>query len=246
MTGTPDVHAPADPNPASADVPSPADPGVVLDVWADLVCPWCYLGMRRLDRARRATAERGITTTVRWRAFELQPGLPVPSMAAEEFFAAKFGGPAQREQIFARVREAGATEGIAFDFAGMSVAPNTVRAHQLVAIAREGVDRGEVPPGTVDAVVAALFAAHFEAGRDLADPVLLDEIARAHGLGAAAGYVLANAALESVRHDEQVAAELGVTGVPFVVADMRLAVSGAQAPETFVALIEQAARSDAA
>jgi predicted DsbA family dithiol-disulfide isomerase len=201
---------------------------VTLDIWSDVVCPWCYIGSRKLAAAL-AEEEPG-SVEVRWHAYQLQPDIPVEGLDAAEYFAARFGGPERVAQLHDRVAGAAAEAGLTLRFDLQKRAPNTLLAHRAVAIAPD--------PG---AALDALFAAHFEQGLDIGDRdtvlrVVPDLDAEALDRGDGADAVLA---------DLRTAADLEITGVPFFVADKRLAVSGAHDPEILRKLLA-AAREQAA
>lgn len=201
-----------------------------LELYADLVCPWCWIGDRRLFAALEAVRNEHpeVAFEVSWRPYQLDPSLPVDGRAFDEFVDEKFGGRARAEPMFARVAEAGASDGLAFDFARITRLPNTVRAHGLVVHVQQ---TGGDPWPLVD----ALFAAHFEHGRDTGDVETLVEIATGAGIEAA----VAREVITAGRYDVDVlqsqreAARLGIRGVPFVVLDGRYGVSGAQPTEVF-------------
>jgi predicted DsbA family dithiol-disulfide isomerase len=187
---------------------------VTLDVWSDLVCPWCYIGKRRLTAAL-AEEEPG-SVFVRWHAFQLQPDLPTEGVDAERYFAAKFGGEERVRAIQERVRAVGEDVGLELRFDRQQHAPNTRLAHRATKLARDE-----------EAAIETLFAAHFTDGENIGDPETLlrllpdlDADALQRGDGDAA-----------VHDDLDVAAQIGVTGVPFFVAAGRVAISGAHEPE---------------
>lgn len=202
-----------------------------LDVWADIACPWCFIGHRRL---RAALREAG-PVAVRPRAFQLQPSLPPEGVHTATFFARKFGGPQRVQAMFARVASAAAPDGIRFDWERMHTT-NTRLAHRLVALAHA---RGQSA-----AALDALFSAQFEEGIDLGDlDALLAFLARREVPLDAAELRRALAdgeAEDAVAADVRLAGELGIEGVPFYLADGELGMSGAQQPETFRAFLAQA------
>lgn len=201
-----------------------------LELYADLVCPWCWIGDRRLFTALEAVRNEHpeVAFEVSWRPFQLDPSLPVEGRDFGAFVDEKFGGRVRAEPMFARVAEAGASDGLAFDFARITRLPNTVRAHGLVVHVQQ--TGGDPWP-----LVEALFAAHFEHGRDTGDVETLVEIATETGVDAAT----ARAVITTGRYDVDVlqsqreAARLGIQGVPFLVLDGRYGVSGAQPTEVF-------------
>ena len=208
-------------------------PPMVIDVVSDVVCPWCYIGKRHLESALAGTPEAE-AAAVRWHPFELNPDLPLEGVDRRSYLEAKFGGPARAAEIYARVREAGARAGIAFDFDAIRRQPNTRDAHRLIAWAQSH--------GDANALVERLFHAYFTEGRFVGDRETL--IALAAEVGLAAGE--ARDCLESGQGAEAIAAAearartLGIDGVPFFVFGGKVALSGAQPPETMREAIAQA------
>lgn len=227
MTGTP-----ADPA---------AAPPIRLDVWADLTCPWCHIGHARL-RTALARLPRPEAVAVHYRAFELDPHLPagVGGQKLAALAARKSISLEQAREMYRRIGVVAAAEPV--DFAPDSViAANTFDAHRLIKLA---ADRGA---RQADAVVTALHQAHFADGRAIDDRQVLADIGADAGLDRAAvhtdlgGSAAGDAAGAAVRADEQQAAAMGVGGVPFYLADGRLALSGAQAPGALLELLRAAA-----
>jgi len=219
-----------------------ATPTVLVEVWSDIACPWCYIGKRRFAAALQAFAHRDQVQVV-WRSYELSPETPagpgVPEIAA---LSARMGAPVERiREMFAHVTEVAAGDGLTYDFE-RALAANTFDAHRLVHLARE-----HGGPALADRTLEALFAAQFTVGADLGTASVLVGIAADAGFAAAGlddAAVLAalagDRAADAVRHDEAEARALGVTGVPFFVAGRRIAVSGAQPVKVFVRLLEAA------
>lgn len=207
---------------------------VQLDVFADVACPWCFIGKRRLERVLAAQPEGSVQ--VRWRAYELQPTLPREGVDARTFFLRKFGGEQQMRQAFAQVTGIGAGEGIAFDFDRMRRAPNTLLAHQAIVMAR-GL-------GCQEQMVDALFRGHFEQGADVGDLEQVLDLVERHNVGlhrATLGAMLEHdAALPVVRCDLDAAAGKGVSGVPFFVAEGGLVLTGAQPSHTLERFLDAA------
>jgi predicted DsbA family dithiol-disulfide isomerase len=204
---------------------------VQIEVISDVVCPWCFIGKRRLEQAlRQANAE----VEILWRPFQLNPGLPEEGMARDEYVQRKFG--ATGAGVYARVAAVGATVGIAFAFDRIVRQPNTAAAHQLIALAGRGAQQ--------DAMVEALFRGYFLEGADLTNPATLVDLAGQVGLDRASAQACLQdpASRQAVLQEDGAARDLGVEGVPFFVFDRRLAVSGAQPPEVLVQAIEQAAQ----
>lgn len=206
---------------------------VELAMIADISCPWCYIGLRRLDRAleMRPAQEVGL----RWWPFLLNPQLPPEGMDRAAYMRAKFGGDLAARRIYERISEAGKSDGIRFAFERMQRTPNTVQAHRLILHAQR--------QAAADAVLRALFRALFEEGRDVGDLGELVDLAEGCGLDRAeivemlAGKDDAREIVEA--HHE--AGRLGVRGVPVFVAERQHAVSGAQPPEVLAGLLDVAA-----
>jgi predicted DsbA family dithiol-disulfide isomerase len=207
---------------------------IEIDVWSDIACPWCYLGKRRLAAGLAAS---GAPAQVTWHAFELQPDMPPDGMPSHEFYDKKFGAAGRWASTFAKMTALGAADGITFAFEKMQRAPNTRLAHRAIRIAHalEG-------PAAQDAVVEACFRAHFTDGVDISNREAL--------LAALAGTPIDQGALrerlgwdeslDAVLADEEAAGKIGISGVPFFVAQGKLAMSGAQPADVFAGFLEQA------
>jgi len=211
---------------------------LTVDVVSDVVCPWCYIGKRRLEAAlaRLREAEPDLPVQVRWHPFQLNPDQPAEGTDRRRYIEAKFGGPDRAREVYARVAAAGATVGIPFAFDAIERQPNTLDAHRLIAWAQA---RREGDP---DVLVEQLFRAYFLDGRFIGD---CEELVRR---AATAGYDAADAraflASDEMKADvagaDQRAREMGVSGVPFFIFGGKTAVSGAHEPETLLEAIAQA------
>lgn len=208
-----------------------------LDLYADLVCPWCWIGDRRLFRAIDAirATDPDVEIDVTWHPFQLDPTVPADGRPWSEVVENKFGGMERAREMFAHVANAGASDGIPFQFDRIATAPNTVRGHGLVLHAQRS-------GGSPWAMIEALFSAYFEHGQDIGNIDTLVRIATEAGLDG----VDARAAIDSGRFDVDVmqsqreAARLGIRGVPFVVLDGRYGISGAQPDDVFEQAIRRA------
>lgn len=208
-------------------MPSPASP-VQLDVWSDIACPWCFLGKRRLDKALEG--KTGIS--VRWRAFELDPGMPLAGKPIADL-ERKLGGPERLARAHAHLEKLGNEIGIRYAFDKRTKLSNTRNAHRAIALA---------PADKKHALVDAFFRAHFEEGVDLSPRDVVERIARDNG----APVLLDNeAGLASVLEDESMANALGIGGVPCFVANMRAAVSGAQDVDVLRSFLDDVAQGAA-
>lgn len=204
----------------------------MIEVWSDIACPWCYIGKRRFETALAQHPHRGDVDVV-WRSYQLSPDTPVGLRRPEvDALVEMKGMPAdQVRQMFAHVASTAAADGLVLDFDTV-IAANTFDAHRLIHCAG---DRGAV-------VMTALFRAHFEQGRAIDDRDELVTIAAEAGLDpdVARAALASDAESDSVREDLARARALGVTGVPFFVANRTLGVSGAQSVEVFTRLVDRA------
>lgn len=201
---------------------------LTIDVISDVVCPWCYVGKRRLEKA---LGDR--PAVVRWHPFELNPDMPREGAELKPYYAEKFGSWEKARELQARVADAGRGEGIDFQFDQVARIPNTRDAHRLIHLAGER--------NAQDAVVEALFRAYFLNGQDLTDPSTLADAAAEAGLDRAemAGLLASDAALDVVRTEETQVLRAGVSSVPLFIINGRVALSGAQPPESFQRAFEQ-------
>jgi predicted DsbA family dithiol-disulfide isomerase len=200
---------------------------ISVEIWSDIVCPFCYIGKRRLENALAKFPHRD-AIDIHWRSFELDAAAnPQPGESLYKHLAAKYGNTeAWARQMAANMAASAAEEGLAFDF-DRAVLANTFRAHRLVHLAAQH--------GQQDAAKERLFKAYLEEGRDINDVPTLQELAAELQLPAdAVTQVLTSEAFaQEVRHDEYQARQIGVRGVPYFVFDDKYAVSGAQPTELF-------------
>lgn len=206
---------------------------VEIEIWSDVVCPWCYIGKTRLDAA---LADYPGEVTVRWRAFQLDPGASSSGEPVVAALAAKFGGPDRAAQVFASTAATAAEDGLTLRF-DQAVQANTFDAHRLIWFAGQHGKQAEL--------VAALHAAHFTEGLNIGSRTVLAAIAADHGLDAGA-FLDSDAGSAEVAADLQEAAELGVASVPTFVIDGRYAVPGAQPVEVFAQVFAEVDRLSAA
>jgi predicted DsbA family dithiol-disulfide isomerase len=215
---------------------------VVIDIVSDVVCPWCYIGKRKLEGAlaQLRVREPGIAIAQRWHPFQLNPEMPAEGMSRSDYVEAKFGGKARAADVYARVRAVGAEMGLALDFARIARQPNTLDAHRLIAWAQQQGDASKA-----DALVEALFHGFFVEGRRLDDREELARMAMDAGFHAEqVRAFLASAALRSeVESEDREARGAGISGVPFFIFNGRTAVSGAHDPPTLLEAIA-ASRSE--
>ena len=207
--------------------PVPAAVPLSLEVWFDLICPWCLIGKRQLEQAlaafRQMHPEHPVT--VHWRSQPLLPDIAPQGLPFREFYLRRLGSAEAVAARQAQVREAASRVGLALDFTTIAVMPNTRAAHALVADAQAQRDAA-----TVDALIEDLFAAHFMRGRNLDDGELLDALAEAHAI---------------TPSRTAPAFPPMASGVPLFVANRIEALSGAQPPQRLLAMLLRAAKTSA-
>ncbi|HEV3380738.1 MAG TPA: DsbA family oxidoreductase [Trebonia sp.] len=206
-----------------------------VDIWSDVVCPWCYVGKTRFEKALDGFEHRDRVEVV-YRAYELDPA-PRPAgerLEVLEMLSAKYGmSLADARQAEERVAGLARAEGLGYD--SHRPVGNTFDLHRVLQLGKE--------KGAQHELLAAIYEAYFARGREIFDASVITEVASGAGLDAdIVGNVLENSDLytDAVKRDEQEARQLGITGVPFFVFDMALGVSGAQATETFAHALTQA------
>jgi predicted DsbA family dithiol-disulfide isomerase len=208
-------------------------PPIDVDLIADLACPWCYIGLARLDRARAMRPDWPVR--LRWWPFLLNPSLPPEGMDRAAYLRAKFGGDEAARQVYRRIVESAQGDGIAFAFERMKRTPNTILAQRLILLA-EQQDRGED-------LIRVLFRALFEQGRDIGHLETLLELGATAGLerAAAEAFLRSQEQAKEIVTAHQRAERLGVRGVPVFVVDREQAIAGAQPPEVLAGLLDVAA-----
>ena len=209
---------------------------MLLEIFADTVCPWCFIGKRRLTRALGARPQPDLT--LRWRAFQLNPGMPMTGIDRTQYMTAKFGSQERAQRVFDNVARVGRNEGIEFRFDLVRRTPNTLRSHRLVqAAARIGRD---------GLMLDRLFAAYFTEGADIGDAETLIELAEEVGLPRA----MADAAvdglpeIDTALNEDFQSRRLGITGVPYLIFNSRFGLSGAQEPEVLHNMFDLAREDD--
>jgi predicted DsbA family dithiol-disulfide isomerase len=223
---------------------------MTIDVYADIACPWCYVGRARLKKALAQRSDRDdsssreeavsglhpdLDVTLRWRPFQLQPDMPADGQDFREVLERKFGSWSRAERMFERIEEMGGEDGLTFNFDAIEVAPNTADAHRLVLWAeeQEGQKAG-------DEMATTLFHAYFTEGRNVSDRDVLVECAVEAGLNAddARALLDGNEYVDAVHESQRQAEKRGVTGVPCYVFNDKQAVTGAQPAEVFVDVLD--------
>lgn len=193
---------------------------IKLDILSDPICPWCYIGKARLEKALEAEPDHPFA--IEWHPFQLNPDMPAQGMDRREYLETKFGGRENALRVYGEIDKHAREEGLDIDFAAIQRTPNTINAHRLIHWA--GIE------GKQNAIVDALFKAYFREGRDIGNTEVLCDLADSAGLDAAViGKLLASDAdIDNIRQRDTHSREMGVNSVPtFIIANQH-AVPGAQ------------------
>mgnify|MGYP003952929095 FL=1 len=208
---------------------------LAIDIVSDVVCPWCFIGKRRLEAALRGLrAERpDVVPTLRWLPYFLNPDTPDSGEPYRPFLEKKFGGPEKLALIWEQIAVAGRTAGIEFAFERIEVRANTLRAHRLIHRAQKA--------GNADALVERLFAAQFLNGENVGDAGVLARLAGECGEDepAVLAYLHSEEDADDVRALAERGQRMGITGVPFFILAGRLGIGGAQPPEVLLDALRQ-------
>lgn len=200
-----------------------------VEVASDVICPWCYIGKRRLEKAVRLL-DGELSLDIRWLPFQLNPGMPKQGMPRAEYRRAKFGSLERSRGLDARVIAEGRSEGIEFAFDRIERTPNTAAAHELINLAQQS--------SLGNCVVDALFKAYFEEARDIGEPKVLAEIAARCGVQGWPGN-----ARDVSRLEEEVRA-MGISAVPTFIFARKTGIAGAYPAETLAQVIREASTKE--
>ena len=202
-----------------------------IDIVSDTVCPWCFIGKRRLEKALALRPD--MEFDIRWRAYRLDPSIPPEGVDRKQYMQAKFGNNPNRQAMQDALNQAGDGEGIAFAFDKIARSPNTIDSHRLI--------RWAASAGVQNEVVERLFEAYFEEGRDIGNADVLVEIASDAGMDSAtvADLLEQGADREIIENEDAMAHRLGITGVPTFIFQNKYLVSGAVDPEALLEIIDK-------
>ncbi len=202
-----------------------------LDILSDPICPWCYIGKVKLDRALAQRPDHNLE--IFWRPFQLNPDMPREGMDRRTYLETKFGGPEQARTVYGRIRDAAFAAGLSVDFDRITRTPNTFDAHRLIRWARSG--------GHQQAVVDALFVRYFEQGGDIGDRAVLFEIAGGIGMDTdlLARLYDEDADREMLTREENLARQMGISGVPAFIVGEKFALSGAQETGAWLEVLDR-------
>ena len=208
------------------------DRGVTIDIYSDIVCPWCYVGKRRLERAL-AQLNGAVRARTTWRPFQLNPTMSSDGMDRTAYLKVKFGSLEAFGRMEEQLLAAGVEERIPFAFEKIQRTPNTFTAHRLVWYAAQ--------QETQDNVVEALFRAYFLEGQNIGDVTTLTHVAAEAGLDRTETeeFLASDKGVVEVKAEEAVGRRLGISGVPYFVLNGSISISGAQPPDIFVSAIQQ-------
>ena len=209
---------------------------VHIDIVSDVVCPWCFVGKKRFEKALVEIGE-DIAVEINWRPFQLDPTIPPGGKDRKQYLAEKFGSMERSNELHRNLANIGAEAGIPFQFDAIEVSPNTLDAHRLIRWAQTAGD------GVQGHVVEALFELYVLKGQNISDHSVLIDVAREVGMDAAVIETLlaSDADREAITQEIALAQQMGVTGVPCFILENKYAVMGAQDPETIADAIRQVA-----
>ncbi len=204
---------------------------VKLDIISDPICPWCYIGKVRLDRALEQRPDHPFD--IRWRVFQLNPDMPREGMDRQAYLEAKFGGPEGAAQVYGRIEQVAREAGLDIDFSRIARTPNTLDAHRLLRWA--GVE------GRQTLVANQLFHRYFRKGEDIGDHAVLVDVAKTVGMDAevTARLLEGEADLAEVRAEDEQARQMGITGVPTFIVGGEYVVQGAQDTDLWLRVIDE-------
>jgi len=202
-----------------------------LDIISDPICPWCFIGKARLDRALEQRPDHPFE--IRWLPFQLNPDMPREGMDRAAYLETKFGGRDRAVQVYAQIEREAVSSGLDIDFGAITRTPNTLDAHRLLHWA--GIE------GRQTLVANQLFHRYFRKGEDIGEPEVLTKVARTAGMDAEviARLLEGDADLEEIRGMDRQAREMGVTGVPTFIIGGKYAVTGAQETETWLKITDE-------
>ena len=209
-----------------------------IDIIYDTVCPWCYIGKRRLEKALEARPQ--VKARPKWRPFLLNPEMPPEGIDRTAYLIRKFGSEARVRRIYGAIGEAGQSVEIDFAFDRIGRTPNSVDSHRLVRYADKR--------GVADEVVEALFVEFFINGLDISDIGVLTEIGATHGLdaGDVMAYLESDDDVQLIYDENAHAHRLGINGVPSFAFNDKFVISGAQEPQVLARVLDAAIVADAA
>lgn len=211
---------------------SSQDGALYIDVYSDVICPWCYVGKRRLERALRQVGDR-LNVEVTWRPFQLNPTMPQQGMNRTVYLETKFGSLQVFKEMEEHLLAAGRAEQIPFAFEKIARTPNTFQAHRLIWYAGR--------QGRQGSVVEALFRGYFVEGADISNIQTLTNVAQSAGLEQreVESFLASETGVAEVKTEEAAGHRMGIRSVPHFVLNDLYAISGAQRPEAFLVAFQR-------
>jgi len=204
---------------------------IELDIFSDTICPWCYIGKKRLEKAIKNHSNLEIKQT--WRPFQLNPGMQPDGMDRQEYLVSKFGSFDAAKTIYDNIYEEGKKEGIEFNFDSIEVTPNSFNSHRLLALAYKQNIQEEV--------LDDLFQAYFIRGEDIGNPNILLNIAVSHSINKDEfkKYLSDQENIEPLANEEIQARKMGINSVPTFIVNKQIVVNGAQTSENFELIFQK-------
>jgi predicted DsbA family dithiol-disulfide isomerase len=204
---------------------------IELDIFSDTVCPWCYIGKKRLENALNKYKNLKIKQT--WRPFQLNPGMPPDGMDRQEYLISKFGSSDAAKTVYENIYEEGVKEGINFNFDLIEVTPNSFNSHRLLALAYN--------TNIQEKVLDDLFESYFLHGKDIGDPNILLQIAIKHNIDAEEfkSYLSDQENIEPLANEEIQAKKMGINSIPTFIVNKQIVINGAQTSENFELIFEK-------
>ncbi len=203
-----------------------------LDIFSDFICPWCFIGKRRLETALKARTDAKFN--INWQPFQLNPDMPVDGMDRQHYLSLKFGSPKNADDIYNNIKLAGNSIGIYFQFKKITHTVNSSNAHRLAKYVKD------IDPNAVNSLVENLFNGYFIQGKNIGDINILSKIAASVGIDKAAAYdyLQTNDDVEHIKISSQQARHEGIGGVPYFIFNEKYSISGAQEAEAFFPIFD--------
>ena len=204
---------------------------IELDIFSDTICPWCYIGKKRLDNA--ITKHSHLEFKQTWRPFQLNPGMAPDGMDRQEYLVSKFGSADAAKTVYENIREEGLKEGIDFNFDSIEVTPNSFNSHRLLAIAYE--------KNIQEQVLDDLFESYFLKGEDIGNPNVLLSIAVNNSIDEDRfkNYLSNKDNIEPLANEELQARKMGIDSVPTFIVNKQIVINGAQTSENFELIFQK-------
>ena len=204
---------------------------IELDIFSDTICPWCYIGKKRLDNA--ITKHNHLEFKQTWRPFQLNPGMAPDGMDRQEYLVSKFGSADAAKTVYENIREEGLKEGIDFNFDSIEVTPNSFNSHRLLAIAYE--------KNIQEQVLDDLFESYFLKGEDIGNPNVLLGIAVNNSIDEDRfkNYLSNKDNIEPLANEELQARKMGIDSVPTFIVNKQIVINGAQTSENFELIFQK-------